>query len=177
MFTIRTEVDRLTDLVRDLLDLSRQQAGVLPLHREAWRLEDLLSGALQRLGQPLVGLVVDVPADLPLLKVDRARIEVVLRNLLANALAYSGEGVRVAARALGDMVEIAVSDAGPGVEPADLPHLFERFHRAGSGLQRRSQSTGLGLAICTAVVEANGAAIVAASGPQVTRFRRPPRMA
>ena len=169
--TIGAEVDRLTGLVRDLLDLSRQQAGLLPLHREAWRLEDLLSGALQRLGQPLVGLVVDVPADLPLLKVDRARIEVVLRNVLANALAYSGEGVRVAARALGDMVEIAVSDAGPGVEPADLPHLFERFHRAGSGLQRRSQGTGLGLAICKAFVEAHGGAIVAQSGPQGTIFR------
>src|SRR5260370_4686774 len=85
--TISTEVDRLTDLVRDLLDLSRQQAGVLPLHREAWRIEDLLARALQRLGQPLVGLEGDVPADLPLLEVECARIQAGLRNLLAIALA------------------------------------------------------------------------------------------
>lgn len=169
--TISAEVDRLAGLVRDLLDLSRQQAGVLPLHCEAWRIEDLLAGALQRLPQPLPGLAVDVPTDVPPVEVDRARIEVVLRNLLANALAYGSHDVRVTARAQGALVEITVSDAGPGIAPDALPHLFERFFRTSSGVQRRSQGTGLGLAICKAFVEAHGGTITAQSGATGTSIR------
>jgi len=169
--TISAEVDRLTGLVRDLLDLSRQQAGVMPLHCEAWRIEDLLAGALQRLPQPLPGLTVDFPADVPPVQVDRARIEVVLRNLLANALAYSSQDVRVAARTQVELVEIEVSDAGPGIAPDALPHLFERFFRTSSGVQRHSQGTGLGLAICKAFVEAHGGTITAQSGSTGTSIR------
>jgi PAS domain S-box-containing protein len=169
--TISAEVDRLTGLVRDLLDLSRQQAGVLPLHCEAWRIEGLLAGALQRLPQPLPGLAVDFPTDVPPVEVDRARIEVVLRNLLANALAYSSQDVRVAARTQGELVEIEVSNAGPGIAPDALPHLFERFFRTSSGVQRHSQGTGLGLAICKAFVEAHGGTITAQSGATGTSIR------
>ena len=181
--TISAEVDRLTGLVRDLLDLSRQQAGMLPLHREPWRLDDLLAGALQRLGQSPIGLEVDLPQDLPAVEVDRARIEVVLRNLLANAVAYGGRGIRVSARSHESVVDVAVSDDGPGIEPEELPHLFERFHRARQVAQRRSYGTGLGLAICKAFVEAHGGSIRAESGPTGTTIRfslrtaQPPRVA
>lgn len=169
--TISTEVDRLTGLVRDLLDLSRQQMGMLPLHRDAWRLDDLLSGALQRLGNTLPALAVDLPPSLPLVEVDRARIEVVLRNLLANAVAYGGESVRVGATVDAEMVEVVVGDDGPGIEPDELPHLFERFYRASLGRQLHSQGTGLGLAICKAFVEAHGGTITAQSGPDGTTVR------
>lgn len=169
--TISAEVDRLAGLVRDLLDLSRQQAGVLPLHREPVRLEDLLAGALSRLGQTPLSLLMDLPLDLPLVAVDRVRLEVVLRNLLSNAMAYGGETVHVVARAQGELVEVAVSDDGPGIEPGELPHLFERFYRARPDVQRRSQGTGLGLAICKAFVQAHGGAIAAESGPDGTTIR------
>jgi signal transduction histidine kinase len=169
--TISAEVDRLTGLVRDLLDLSRQQVGILPLHRKSWRLKDLLAGALQRLSQPPMKLEVDLPQDLPAVEVDRARIEVVLRNLLANAVAYGGTVVRVAARAHDDVMEVAVSDDGFGIAPEELPHLFERFHRAGQGVQRRSHGTGLGLAICKAFVEAHGGTIRAESSGAGTTIR------
>lgn len=170
--TISAEVDQLTDLVRDLLDLSRQYAGMLPLHRETWRLEDVLAGALRRLSQPPTRLEVDLPSEVPLVEVDRARIEVVLRNLLANAVAYGGAVARVAARAHADgMVEMTVSDDGPPIEPEDLPHVFERFYRASRGVQRRAQGTGLGLAICKAFVEAHGGVITAESGSAGTTIR------
>lgn len=164
LHTISSEVDRLTGLVRDLLDLSRQQMGMLPLHRDAWRLDDLLSGALQRLGHTLPQLAIDLPPMLPLVEVDRARIEVVLRNLLANAVAYGGEHVHVVARADTELVEVEIGDDGPGIEPDELPHLFERFYRASRGKQLHAQGTGLGLAICKAFVEAHGGAITAQSG-------------
>jgi signal transduction histidine kinase len=169
--TISAEVDRLAGLVRDLLDLSRQQAGALPLHREPTPLRDLFAGALARLSQPAPGLVVDLPTELPLVDVDRARLEVALRNLLANAMAYGGETIGMVARAHGEMVEVAVSDDGPGIEPGELPHLFERFYRAHRGVQRRSQGTGLGLAICKAFIEAHGGAITAESGRRGTTIR------
>ncbi|MGZ3602390.1 MAG: ATP-binding protein, partial [Ktedonobacterales bacterium] len=171
LHTISAEVDRLTGLVRDLLDLSRQQMGMLPLHRDAWRLDDLLSGALQRLGQPPPELAADLPPSLPLVQVDRARMEVVLRNLLANALAYGGESVCVTATSVGNIVEVIIGDDGPGIEPDELPHLFERFYRARLGKQLHAQGTGLGLAICKAFVEAHGGTITAQSGPDGTTMR------
>lgn len=173
--TISAEVDRLTNLVRDLLDLSRQQVGMLPLHREAWRLDDLLDGALRRLGHSLTTtrLEVNLPPDLPRVEVDRARIEVVLRNLLGNAVSYGGAFVRVtaSARASDGIVEVVVSDDGPGIDPEELPHLFERFHRTRYAAQRRSHGTGLGLAICKAFIEAHGGTIRAESGPTGTTIR------
>jgi signal transduction histidine kinase len=171
LLTISDEADRLAGLVRDLLDLSRQQAGLLPLHRQPVALDALLAGALQRHGPSLPKIALDLPANLPPLEVDRVRIEVALRNLLANALAYGGDHVRVAAAERGDMVEITVSDDGPGIAPDELPHLFERFYRARQGVEMRSQGTGLGLAICKAFVEAHGGSIVAESGPRGTAIR------
>jgi signal transduction histidine kinase len=160
-----SEVDRIANLVRDLLDLSRQQAGMLPLHREEWRLADLVASAAQRIDTGALRVETALPDDLPLLNVDRGRIEVVLRNLLENAHAYGGTIATVGATAYHDVVEITVSDDGPGIDAAALPHLFERFYRSRHGVQRRAQGTGLGLAICKAFVEAHGGAIAAESGP------------
>ncbi|HEX9067328.1 MAG TPA: ATP-binding protein, partial [Ktedonobacterales bacterium] len=168
--TISSEVDRLAGLVRDLLDLSRQQAGMLPLHREAWPLRDLVENAVQRLSQVPRTLEVEIPADMPPVEVDRARIEVALRNLLANAVAYGGEMVRLTASAQDDVVKVVVSDNGTAITPDELPHIFERFYRASAGV-RRAQGTGLGLAICKAFVEAHGGTITAESGPSGTSIR------
>ena len=171
LLTISDEADRLAGLVRDLLDLSRQQAGLLPLHRRPVRLDEIVEGALRRQGPPLPQVSVELAADLPPLDVDRTRIEVALRNVLANAAAYGGGHVRVAAAAHGELVEIAVSDDGPGIDPDELPHLFERFYRARRGLETRSHGTGLGLAICKAFVEAHGGSVAAESGAEGTTIR------
>src|SRR6266511_154935 len=115
--------------------------------------------AEQRLGQPIARLEQQIPSDLPLIEVDGPRIEVVLRNLLANARAYGERAVLVSAACDGDQMIVSVADDGPGIAPDELPQIFERFYRAGRGLRQRSGGTGLGLAICKAFVEAHGGRI------------------
>jgi signal transduction histidine kinase len=157
--TISDEADRLAQLVGNLLDMSRIEAGLLPLERAPWPIDALVTRAAQRLGQPIAGLKQHIPSDLPLIEVDGPRIEVVLRNLLANARAYGEGGVRVTAACDGDQMIVSVADDGPGIAPDELPQIFERFYRARRGLRQRSGGTGLGLAICKAFVEAHGGQI------------------
>lgn len=162
--TITNEADRLARLVSNLLDLSRMEAGLLLLTRTPARLEDLLTHAMQRLGDPGASLVVEIPDTLPPLDVDGARVEVVLQNLLANALAYGGGAVHISAAQRGEVAVIAIRDDGPGIALDELSHVFERFYRARHGREQRSGGTGLGLAICKAFVEAHGGVIWADSG-------------
>lgn len=162
--TISAEADRLAGLVSNLLDLSRLEAGLLLLHPAPWALEALVDMALARLGQPAPGLRCRIDPEVPPVLVDRARIEVVLRNLIANALAYGEGGVWVGAEARGAEVTVRVRDDGPGVAPEELPYIFERFYRARHGVSRRAGGSGLGLAICKAFVEAHGGRIWAESG-------------
>jgi signal transduction histidine kinase len=164
--TISDEADRLAQLVSGLLDLSRLEAGLVVLRRTPCQLGDLIARVVQRL-HPSADqrIIIDAPADLPPLAIDGPRIEVVVRNLLANALAYGGGTVWVRAEKRPGIVIIAVADDGGGIVPDELPHIFERFYRARQGWQRRSGGTGLGLAICKAFVEAHGGAIWAESVP------------
>ena len=168
LLTISGEADRLAQLVSNLLDLSRQEAGLLLLNRVPTRLQDLAARIIERQTQPGSVIISSIPADLPLVDIDNARIEVVLRNLVANALAYGEGEVRIGAVKKDDAVIVSVSDNGPGISPEELPHVFERFYRAHQGRQKHSSGTGLGLAICKAFVEAHDGAIWAESSPQGT---------
>jgi signal transduction histidine kinase len=96
---------------------------------------------------------------------DGDRISQVLRNLLENANKYAPEGakVRMTASRVGDEIEFAVSDNGPGLEPEQLDHVFERFWRAQSGETQAVGGTGLGLAISKSLVDLHGGAISADS--------------
>lgn len=160
--TISTEADRLALLVTNLLDLSRHEAGLLALHRTAHHLDGIVEDAVHRLSPPPVRLSVDIPNDLPLVRVDAARIQVVVQNLIANANAYGDGTVHVSASRDGEYVRIAVSNDGPRIAEDDLPHIFERFYRA-DRTRNQNGGTGLGLAICKAFVEAHGGAIWAES--------------
>ncbi len=86
-------------------------------------------------------------------------MEVVLHNLVANALVYGEGEVRITAERRDDVLVVAISDNGPGIAPDELTHVFERFYRARHGRQQHSGGTGLGLAICKAFIEAHGGAI------------------
>jgi len=166
--TISGEADRLAQLVNNLLDLSRQEAGLLLLNREPIRVQDLVARTIEQLSRPNAVLTLQIPDDLPPVNVDGARIEVVLHNLVANALTYGEGEVHITAERRDDVIILSVSDNGPGITPDELPHVFERFYRARYGRQQHSGGTGLGLTICKAFVEAHESAIWAESSVQGT---------
>lgn len=170
LLTISSESDRLAQLVSNLLDLSRQEAGLLLLNRTPTMVQDLLAKAVERLNFADAKLSVCIPDDLPPIDVDRARIEVVLHNLLTNALLYGDGEVSISAGKEGNAIVIAVSDNGPGIAPEELPHVFERFYRARYGRRQHSGGTGLGLTICKAFIEAHGGDMRAASSMFGTTF-------
>ena len=166
--TISSEADRLAQLVSNLLDLSRQEAGLLLLNREPIRVQDLVSRTIERLSLSGATVALHIPGDLPPVNVDGARIEVVLHNLVTNALIYGEGEVDIIAEKRGNAVVLSVSDNGPGMAPDELPHVFERFYRTRHSRQQHSGGTGLGLAICKAFVEAHGSSIWAESSPRGT---------
>jgi PAS domain S-box-containing protein len=166
--TISSEADRLAQLVSNLLDLSRQEAGLLLIQRTPVRLEDLVERTITRLNQADLRISLDLPNDLPLLNLDSARIEVVLQNLLSNALIYGESEVRLSVVMHKDEVFVSVTNNGPGIASDELPHIFERFYRARRGRQQHSGGTGVGLAICKAFIEAHGGVIWAESNTQST---------
>ena len=167
--TISGEADRLAQLVSNLLDLSRQEAGLLSLNRVPARVQDLVAKTIERLSSQGVTIAVHIPDKLPLVNVDNARIEVVLHNLVSNALVYGEGEVRINAERQDDGIVVSVADNGTGIAPDELPHVFERFYRARHGHQKHSGGTGLGLTICKAFIEAHGGVIWAeSSGRGVT---------
>ncbi len=165
---ISEEADRLAQLVSNLLDLSRQEAGLLLLNREPVNLQHLVAKTIERLRRPSVLLASHIPDDLLFVNVDRARIEVVLHNLIVNALAYGDDEIHITTQRQQDKIIVSVSDNGPGIASDELPHVFERFYRARHGRQQHSGGTGLGLTICKAFIEAHGCTIWAEGGKQGT---------
>jgi PAS domain S-box-containing protein len=166
--TISGEADRLAQLVNNLLDLSRQEAGLLLLNRGPTRVQDLVSKTIERLSRPSVVISSQIPEDLPLVNVDSGRIEVVLHNLVANALVYGEDEVHITAERRDNVIVVSVSDNGPGIAPDELPHVFERFYRTRHSRQHYSGGTGLGLTICKAFIEAHGNVIWAESSVRGT---------
>jgi len=152
------ETERLDRLVTNLLSLSRIEAGSLEPERQAVALDELLSARVRKLNRLLrdVRVQVDVPFTLPLADADYTLVDQVVTNLLENAARHSPSGglVRVRARAHEQWIEVAVSDHGPGIDPRERDRIFEPFQR-GEG----STSSGVGLAICKAIVEAHGGSI------------------
>lgn len=159
---ISMETDRLSDLVNDLLDMSRIEAGNLTVSKVSSDLSDLIHRAAQR-AHPLPGdrLEVDLPPDLPNIFVDPQRIEVVLRNLIENATKYSraDSPVRVIAAVRGPELIVRVEDQGPGIPLEHSDRIFDSFFRIQDGLVREAPGAGIGLAICQGFVHAHGGEI------------------
>ena len=158
--TVHEEALRLNRLVRNLLDMTRLEAGALEVQKDPQPIEEVVGAALGRMDDRLRGREVrtDIPADLPLVPIDPALIEQVLINLLENATKYTpaGSPVDVSAQVRGDFLEVQVADRGPGVDPADAERIFEKFFRAKQG---EGGGAGLGLTICRGIVTAHGGRI------------------
>jgi len=152
--TADESLDRLTRLVDNLLDLSRLQAGVLPVFTRPMALDEVIPGVLAELGDDGERVVVDIPHTLPLIEADPALIERVIANLVANALRYSPpeRGPLVTGSALGDTVEIRVIDRGPGIPREDRDRVFAPFQRLGD--TDNTVGVGLGLALARGLAEA-----------------------
>lgn len=168
--TISAEADRLAQLVSNLLDLSRQEAGLLLLNRVPINGADLIEKTVERLRQPGTVITLSLPENMPLVDVDGGRIEVVFHNLVSNAMAYGEGKVHLSAELRENMAIFSISDNGPGIDPDELPYIFERFYRARRGRQQITGGTGLGLTICKAFIEAHGGSIWVESCEQGTTF-------
>ncbi|HEY0522241.1 MAG TPA: sensor histidine kinase KdpD [Stellaceae bacterium] len=163
--TIQEEAERLNRFIANLLDMTRLESGTIVPNRAAVDLAEVLGGALRRAGKILGAhrVEVDLAADLPMIEIDPVLFEQVLFNLLDNAAKYSPEGSLIAVHAWrggGGRVCLCITDEGPGLPPADIERIFDKFFRAQTGDRQRA-GTGLGLAICRGFVEAMGGSIVA----------------
>jgi two-component system phosphate regulon sensor histidine kinase PhoR len=164
-----TEVDRLVQIVEELLELSRIESGELPMAQEPVEMASVVADAVERLRPQAekqgLSLSVDVAADLPPIIGDAERLARVVVNLLQNAVKFTpaGGSVQVSARLAESDVTVKVSDTGVGIAPEDLPRIFERFYK--SDRARASGGTGLGLAVVKHIVEAHGGTVSVESEP------------
>jgi K+-sensing histidine kinase KdpD len=166
---IDQEADRLTQMVTDLLDMSRIEAGMLRLEKSWHQFSDIVEGMAGRLSTLTENhtLQLDIPPGLPPLFVDEGRIQQVISNLVSNAAKYSPEGSRITIAAQprsGDLL-LSVADEGQGIAPEHLERVFDRFYQVKSGLTRLKPGAGLGLAICRGLVEIHGGRIWVESSP------------
>ena len=166
--TIKSEAARLNRFVANLLDMARVEAGALKLHVEATDLGDAVAGAAHDAARPLQGHAVrlEVPPDLPLVRVDPQLLHHCLLNLLDNAGRYGDPGTDIVVEGThryGE-VRLVVLDEGPGLPHGRETEVFETFRRL-EGSDRAIGGTGLGLAIVRAFVEAMGMTVQAANRP------------
>jgi two-component system phosphate regulon sensor histidine kinase PhoR len=176
------EVERLINLVEELLELSRIESGELPLDIQPTDVRALLQEALE-LARPeatrrRVELKLDVAPEIEVVELDAKHIDRAVYNLVQNAIKFTPRAgsVTVSARLVDDALEVSVRDTGVGIASSDLPRVFERFYKVDQS--RASGGTGLGLALVKHAVEAHGGQVSAESriGEGSTfRFRIPIR--
>jgi two-component system phosphate regulon sensor histidine kinase PhoR len=161
------EVDRLTQMVTELTELSRIESGRAELRKEPLNLNSLIEGVIARFNPQAdrqgVTLSSELPPDLPPVTADKERIGQVLTNLVHNAIKFTPSGGRatISAKQEKDSIVVQVADTGIGISREDLPRVFERFYKADKA--RTSEGTGLGLAIAKHIVQAHGGSIWAQS--------------
>ena len=175
--TMLSEINNLTTLISDLLDLSQIDAGVLRLDIEAGSIETLIQDTLESFHAQArkegVRLHADVTAQSGPVLLDSMRIYRVLSNLVQNAILHTPASgtVTIEAREIRAGVQVSVADSGDGIAPSEIPHIFERFYSGEPAPYRERRGAGLGLAIARGLVEAHGGRIWVESVPgQGSRF-------
>jgi two-component system sensor histidine kinase KdpD len=163
--TAEESIDRLIALVEDLLQMSRLQAGALAVAMEEVHVRSVIDDAVTFLHAPTGVIDVDIAADAATVWADETLLERVVANLLANALRFSPPGryPYVSARRDDDVVELSVTDAGPGVPATDHDRIFQPFQRLGD--TDTDSGVGLGLAIARGLSHAMGASLTPTATP------------
>ena len=163
--SIDLEAQRLSRLVRNMLDLGRIEGGALRPSPELYDLADLVDPVVERIAPTLASdqLEVRIADDLPAVQVDAIFVDQILTNLLENAARYAGgKRIVVSAKHVSDQVWLDVEDAGPGVPASAMPRLFERFYRGPRRQGSRSEGgSGIGLAVVRGLTEAMGGSVMA----------------
>jgi len=164
---INAEVDRLTQMVQELGELSRIESGEAPLQKKPFDMAEAIEQATSRLKAQAdragLSLNIAIPSPLPQALADRDRVEQVLVNLIHNAIKFTPPGgkIDISAKTEGNSILVSVADTGVGIPADDLPRIFERFYKVDRA--RTSSGTGLGLAIAKHIIEAHGGRIWAES--------------
>ena len=165
---IESEADRMTAIVRDLLQLSHFDFKKAQWSFERHPIEDIIKECIEHLKiyylekNQTVNLTA---ADNPNILVDKAKIKQVILNILSNAIKYTPEfgSVDISVDTVDNFVDIYISDNGIGIPEEDIDHIFERFYRVDKGRSRQQGGTGLGLSIAQDIVTAHGGTISASS--------------
>lgn len=157
---ILQEADRLNDLVGNLLDLSRLEAGRLRLQLQELDVRAIIQKAFQNASkEPEASLEIEIAPDVPTVYADPLRLETILRNLIENGTKYAGPmaHIRVSVERAGANILFRVTDNGPGIPPDEMAHIFKEFYRIPS--KHGTRGTGLGLTICEGLVRAHNGKI------------------
>jgi two-component system sensor histidine kinase KdpD len=161
---VGAEASRLSNLVDKLLDLSRLEAGHSPPRTDWCSIEEVVTAAVEALGERGDPVEIALDPDLPFVRADATQLERVFVNLLENAVRFRAGGqVTVSARARPDRVAVEVVDHGPGIPGEDLDRVFEPFYQRPG--DRSHEGSGLGLAIVRGLVGVNGGRVWAESAP------------
>jgi two-component system phosphate regulon sensor histidine kinase PhoR len=158
---INHNVERMSILIRDLLDLAKIEAG-MAMTVKVCQMDSLirasLTGLLKQAALKEIAIHTEIDSPLPLVAGDPTRLEQVMANLVGNAIKYTPAGgqITVAAQATDHEIIIEVTDTGIGISPEDQTHLFEKFFRVKSPQTKDTEGTGLGLAIVKSIVERHG---------------------
>jgi signal transduction histidine kinase len=155
------KIQGLLDLINDLLDLAKMEAGYGQMEQVPLDLRQILAELLELLREKAtnqrINLRLEMPENLPLIKADRRSMEEIFTNLVSNAINYSPDGgeVTVAAISHGDYLEVLVRDQGIGIEVEEIPKIFDKFYRVKNPKTRQVIGTGLGLALVKGLIEAH----------------------
>jgi two-component system phosphate regulon sensor histidine kinase PhoR len=154
---VQVSVQNITSLVNDLLELGRIEAG-LDTQKELVPLEGIirytLENASSQIHEKNLDVKMELPSDLKPMRGNPIRLRQLLDNLIGNAIKYTPEGgkIRIEVEMQNDQIILRIEDSGPGIPPADQPHIFEKFYRA-SNVPKGVGGSGLGLAIVKSIVE------------------------
>ena len=159
---IEEEADRLAELIENLLDASRLQAGGFSLNLAEIHLGKMANEMAERFRTQTENhkIVVQFPEAFPVIVGDQTRLEQVFYNLLSNAIKYSPEGgeIRISGQVRSEQIIICIQDQGTGISQEDVPHIFDRFFRADEAA-KNTQGAGLGLYLSRAIIEAHNGRI------------------
>jgi len=154
---IEDEADHLTEMIENLLDASRLQAGGLDIKRSDIDLVMMINQIAERMQTQTSRhkIIVDFPNNFPIILADARRMQQIITNLVSNAIKYSPEGeICIRGQVQPENVVVCVSDQGPGIASEDIPHIFDRFYRA-PDMAKHTKGAGLGLYLTRAIVEAH----------------------